>query len=409
MNGVPGNDGRTGLPSDLPPDPHGADVAGSVDGVSWLGWIPVYYQGSKNIERGDQLTGYGALHLEERYIDAFSDNYWVEKEEKPEVTSVVVKPSEAKVNVEEFENFYAIATYSNGENKYVTDNAEWTVEPPNIGGIAIIHWLSVEPPYCAARFHAENAGKGTIAANYHGYSNTAEITVENKPLGENIVVGELDLEACSDERKVGVPLENVGKEVPPNLYTVDVFGSVNGVTWFGWIPVYYEGSKNIEKGDNLTGYGALHIEKGYIDAFSDNYWIVIKMVMPQVKAESVTVQPGENAVSRISLSEAPNGLSGYKMTVRLGHVIPLIFEEENLTAAVENEGYHVSIPLAENDPLVEYVENITQLFPPGDAADIGGVSFPEWATISNVERLGPDSVRIEAVDLDEKKKRNRVT
>ncbi|KXA94849.1 hypothetical protein AKJ65_03230 [candidate division MSBL1 archaeon SCGC-AAA259E19] len=194
-----------------------------------------------------------------------------------------------------------------------------------------------------------------------------------------------------------------------------MIGSVNGVTWLGQIPVYYEGSKNIEKGDNLTGYGTLHIEKGYIDAFSDNYWIektleienfenavVIKIVMPQVKAESVTVQPGENAVSRISLSEAPNGLSGYKMTVNLNPFIVPIFQEENLTATVENEDHHVSIGLSENAPIVEYVENITQLFPPRDAADISGISFPEWATISNVERLGPDSVRIEAVDLDEK-------
>ncbi|KXA96312.1 hypothetical protein AKJ37_05555 [candidate division MSBL1 archaeon SCGC-AAA259I09] len=165
----------------FPPNLYAVDVTGSVDGASWLGWIPVYYQGSKGIEKGDNLTGYGSLYSYEGYIDAFSDNYWIKREgrTKPEITSVVVKPSEAWLNVGDFENFYAIATYSDGENKYVTDDVEWTVDPPTIGDIGIFHWLSVEPPFCAARFHAENSGEGTVTVSYKGHSNTAEITVEN--------------------------------------------------------------------------------------------------------------------------------------------------------------------------------------------------------------------------------------
>ena len=95
----------------------------------------------------------------------------------PVVTSIKVEPSSATLTVGDSKYFYAIATYSDGENEYVTSVAQWTVNPPSAGSMYIVCWYSIEPPFCAASFHAENAGKATVTASYMGYSDNAEVTI----------------------------------------------------------------------------------------------------------------------------------------------------------------------------------------------------------------------------------------
>lgn len=117
--------------------------------------------------------------------DGLSDNV-TKQISVPGITSLAVKPSETKLKVGSYENFYAIATYTNGENGYVTAPADWVVEPSRLGNIATISWLSVEPPYCAASFHAENSGEGEVRASYKNHSDNAKVIVKSEKRGGNI-------------------------------------------------------------------------------------------------------------------------------------------------------------------------------------------------------------------------------
>ncbi len=88
------------------------------------------------------------------------------------VISITVEPSSTWLYVGESEDFYAIATYLNGDNEYVTDDAQWTVNPPSAG--SIYFRVVLGPPYCFACFTLENSENNvTVTASYMGYSDNA--------------------------------------------------------------------------------------------------------------------------------------------------------------------------------------------------------------------------------------------